>query len=134
MNYKTVGAVFYFALLLASSYGQDSPLISVQKAKTIIDTDSSVVIFDVSKGEAYANGHIENAIPLSRKELRNKKAPFKGLISTLEKTQIILKGKGVADNSRILLYDNDGNVESARVWWVLNYYNIKEYSVGGSRI
>lgn len=43
-------------------------------------------------------------------------------VATAAQTEEVLRGLGVNNDSRVILYDSQGGVLAARVWWVLWHY------------
>ena len=50
-------------------------------------------------------------------------------VATAEQTQDIMRGLGVNDGSRVVLYDSEGGLLATRVWWALWYHGFENAAV-----
>jgi thiosulfate/3-mercaptopyruvate sulfurtransferase len=73
----------------------------------------------------FLKGHIPGAININRSDVADQ---FSML---LDKKSIItmLSELGISTNSQLILYDDNGSVEAARIWWVLNFYGMKKLHI-----
>jgi thiosulfate/3-mercaptopyruvate sulfurtransferase len=104
-------------------YVQTDNIISPKDAKALLDKGENVVAVDIRKDVDYALGHIEGAVNIWRPDFEDKNAEVEGMAAPKEQVEKLLGEKVGADNkSTILLYDNAGEMDAARFWWMLDMY------------
>src|SRR5437868_5958139 len=82
--------------------------------------DPNVRIVDMRR-TGYAEGHVPGAVYLAPDAIREANDPptFLPSVSHFED----MMGKlGVADATRVIVYDERGGIYAARLWWILNYF------------
>jgi len=105
-------------------------LISVYQAKKWMDEKYPMTIFEVSKKEKYATGHLPNAIRLWRPDYENKvDYEYDGMMATKEQMEALLSKNGVVSDSKIVLYDTKGCVDAMRFRWILMLYGYDNIAV-----
>jgi thiosulfate/3-mercaptopyruvate sulfurtransferase len=73
--------------------------------------------------EDYAAGHIPNAVFVSvGGEMTNPEDSTKGQILTQDQLSALLSRLGVTPETTVVFYDASNNLQSARAYWVLKYY------------
>ena len=86
-----------------------------------------LVVIDARPQDAYDQGHIPGAvnIPPARleedRQLRSGAVVHK-LLGPAERAEQVFRQVGVDDDSWIVLYDEGGSSEAARLWWILDYF------------
>jgi thiosulfate/3-mercaptopyruvate sulfurtransferase len=105
--------------LLAATYAHPEQLVNTAWVAAHA-ADANVRVVDMRQG-GYADGHVPGAVYVSPVAIRDAKAPptflptpaaFEAMMSTL----------GIADGTRVVVYDERGGLFAARLWWILNYY------------
>lgn len=81
-----------------------------------------IKIIDFREREAFDLGHIPGAIPLWRSDIEDREAPVRGLIASREAMEDLLSGLGISSGDTLVIYDDRGGVNAARLWWVLQVY------------
>lgn len=89
-------------------------------AKIYLESDD-ILLIDARGREAYEKGHFEGAICLSPSNLVVSK-PTPATIAPKAKVERVLSGLGITNDSTIYIYDDNGGVSAARVWWTLKVY------------
>ncbi|CAN5695044.1 sulfurtransferase [soil metagenome] len=85
-------------------------------------SDPNIVIIDCDGYEAFdTRGHIPGAVGLPVHPYFRDVETGEG-VATAEQTETILRGLGVNQDSKVILYDSQGGLLASRVWWVLWYY------------
>ncbi|MBW8383195.1 MAG: sulfurtransferase, partial [Youngiibacter sp.] len=141
-KHKAVRIVF-LALVLMFSLSACSVDTTYPGTKNIVEASQvgkdylaggKVVVIDAREPEAYAKGHLKGAISLTPTEL-SVSTPVPGLIAPKSQIESILSAKGIANDSIIYVYDDNGGVYSGRVWWVLKVYGHENVMIinGGSK-
>lgn len=91
-----------------------------------------VVIVDMQKPEEYAKGHLKGAVNITLQNLVIS-TPVPNMLAPKEQIQTVLGTKGIGNDTTILIYDNNNNMEAARMFWTLQVYghqNMKVVSGG----
>ena len=99
--------------------------------------DSSVRLLEVGgNAEAFGEGHLPGASFLSMGRLSNPDDPVRGQIATAAQVSAAISGAGVGRDETLVLYDRQNNVQAARAYWVLKYYqhpDVRIYNGGALR-
>lgn len=97
---------------------------------------AGVVVIDARAKEDYDKGHLTGAVSLMPSELSTVE-PVPGMLLPKEDIEKILSSKGISNDSVLYIYDNNGGVNAARVWWTLKVYgheNVKVVNHGENGI
>ena len=70
----------------------------------------------------YAAGHIPGSVFLSMGALSDPDDAIQGQIATRDQVSAALSGIGVEPSQTVVLVDRQNNLQSARAYWVLKYY------------
>jgi thiosulfate/3-mercaptopyruvate sulfurtransferase len=101
----------------------------------VVDADSvhkilsyeRLVVIDTRPQDVYDAGHIPGAvnIPPARleedRQLRSGSVVHK-LLGPVERARQVFEQVGLEEDSKIVLYDEGGAPEAARLWWALDYF------------
>ena len=107
--------------LLAATYAHPEQLVETDwlAAHT---ADANVRIVDMRGQQgAFAAGHIPGAVSLSPVAIREADRPPTFLPTPAEFEASMAK-LGIADATRVIVYDERGGIYAARLWWILNYF------------
>jgi len=83
--------------------------------------DENVVIIDAQKSASYNKEHIENSVNISRADIVVNE-PVLSMLAPKEQIEEVLSRNGISNESKILIYDSNNNMDSARLWWTLRVY------------
>jgi thiosulfate/3-mercaptopyruvate sulfurtransferase len=83
-------------------------------------TDPAIRIVDI-RARGYADGHIPEAVFVDNNWIRNPKAP-PNFLPTPQEFEALMSKLGIANDTRVIVYDERGGIYAARLWWILNYY------------
>ena len=101
------------------------------KPEVLVDTawvqehleDPSVRLIHAGNAEDYAAGHIPGAVNVNvGQDMTNPEDSTKGQILTQDALSALLSQLGVTADTTVVFYDNNNNLQSARAYWVLKYY------------
>ena len=89
------------------------------------------VIFDVRPRSEYSEGHLPGAYQVDHDAW--KKAFGEG--EDVEGWSRRIGGRGIDAASRVVIYDDKGMKDAARIWWILRYFGVKDVRLlnGGIR-
>jgi thiosulfate/3-mercaptopyruvate sulfurtransferase len=90
-------------------------------AKHLDDPDLRIIDCDPAE-TSFTRAHIPGAVLLGVHPYL--KSP-EGVLPA-EQIEAIMRGLGVNNSSRVVLYDSMGSIMAARVWWVLWYYGFEQ--------
>lgn len=100
-------------------------LIDVEYLHSAIEDGNSYVLIGLQEKEEFAGKHIEGAINIRRADLESKAYPYGGMVASAEEIETLFGKLGIKSTDDIVIYDNKGEVDAARLWWVLTKYGHK---------
>ena len=80
--------------------------------------DDSLRLIDVRREEDYNQGHIPNAVNLPLASLLSGDSP--------ESAVKLVEGMGIADDTKVVVYDDTFGALASRVTWTLQYIGHKK--------
>ena len=87
------------------------------------------VLVDFRPTLDYGQGHIPNAINIWRSHIEDTSYAYPGMIPTKSQLEQLLSAKGVHSSDTLILYDDRGSCDAARLWWVLNFYGFHQTKI-----
>ena len=105
--------------LMASTYAHPEQLVDTGWVAAHA-ADADVRVVDMRQG-GYADGHVPGAVYVSPVAIRDAKAP-PTFLPTPAAFEEMMARLGIADATRVVVYDERGGLYAARLWWILNYY------------
>lgn len=103
------------------SYANPKALISPEELKSIMNK-KDLVIVDFRQPAKYTLEHIEGAVNAWRSEEENPDSPYGGIRATPEQFANFLESKGISNDSLVVIYDEKGDYDAARMWWIMVLY------------
>lgn len=138
MSFRNNLAVVVFMLLLSCKQGKEKQafpqednyaaseyLIEAEELLKILGKDPNLAIIDFRKPEEYAKGHIGGALNIWRTDIEDASFPYRGMMAKKEAVEDLLGGLGIKNKNFLVVYDDSGSTNSARLWWGLKNYNYK---------
>lgn len=116
------------ALKTPSGYYSTEHLVEVEALPSMLDI-SGVKIIDFRKKEAFQKGHIPGALPMWRTEIEDTTYPYGGMMASKEQMEALLSSLGIRNSDTILVYDDRGSCDAARLWWILANYNFNSVKI-----
>ncbi len=105
--------------LLAVTYAHPEQLVETDWVAAHA-ADAGVRIVDMRQN-GYAEGHIPGAVYLSPVAIRDAANP-PTFLPTAAAFEAMMARLGIADTTRVVVYDERGGIYAARLWWILNYF------------
>ena len=99
-------------------------LISSEELSEIIQQEN-IKLIDVQKNDAFAKEHIPGAINLWRSDFTDPTPPYNGVMATKAQMEQLFSQKGISNDDLLIIYDDNGLCEAARLWWILASYDVK---------
>ncbi|HSW35064.1 MAG TPA: rhodanese-like domain-containing protein [Candidatus Limnocylindrales bacterium] len=87
-----------------------------------------VVLVDMQAAEAYAAGHIEGAVNITLGEIVVNQ-PYPSLLAPAEQFAQVIGSRGIDNDTLIIIYDDNNNMDAARLWWSLRVYGHEQARV-----
>lgn len=126
-RWKTALALFMLAamacVLTACSthdYGESGQKIIPASSLATYIGKEDVVIVDMQSAEAYAAGHVEGAVNITREDIVIS-VPVANTLTSKNKIQTLLGEKGIGNDTVVVAYDND-KMNAARFFWTMLMY------------
>jgi thiosulfate/3-mercaptopyruvate sulfurtransferase len=127
MNSKNNILGIAILLLMASCTKNEAPkasLIGIEAFKEL-SKKNTVKIIDFRKLEVYNKGHIKNSIHIWRTDIEDHSFPYGGMKASKKQLETLFSKLGIEKEDTLLIFDDKGLCDAARLWWVLQYYNFK---------
>jgi len=113
-----------------SEYASTRYLIGAEQLADEMKTDADLVVIDVRKPDQYfETGHIPGAINLWRSDIESDNYDYRGMMASRDQMERLLSDIGCSPISKIVMYDNQCNVDAARLWWILMHYGHDEMAL-----
>ena len=118
-------------------YARPELLASTEWLAEHID-DPNVRVVDCDGFDPYLRAHIKNAVGIRvHHYIKHPNYPTAQteypLVAEPDVMKALMEDMGIGDDTLVVAYDNSGSLNSARFWWVLNYYghtNVKVLNGG----
>ena len=81
-------------------------------------------IIDIRNVEAFSKGHLPGALQISRKDMEYTGDTLPGMRAGASQMAELLSKKGIEEGNWVVLYDDRGNAEAARLWCILKGYGM----------
>ncbi|MEN8788207.1 MAG: sulfurtransferase [Flavobacteriaceae bacterium] len=107
---------------------RQAPLIEVEDLQNKMGK-SDVIVIDMRKPEYYMEGHIEGAVNIWRDQLEDSSYPYGGMMATKDSIESLLSQLGISNRHSLVIYDDRGCPDAARLWWLLKFYNFEKVSL-----
>ncbi|EOD01220.1 sulfurtransferase [Caldisalinibacter kiritimatiensis] len=106
-------------------------IIDAKEAINLFNQEN-VIIVDAQHPDAYSVRHVENSVNISRGDIVVSE-PVPNLLAPKSQIEELMSSRGISNDSIVVIYDNNKNMDSARLWWTLKVYgheNVKVVSGG----
>jgi thiosulfate/3-mercaptopyruvate sulfurtransferase len=90
--------------------------------------DNGLVVVDARPADAYAKGHLPNAVSLPVTDTFDPDQK-KNFPDTKAKLEALFGSHGIGDSTQVVVYDNGKETPAARLFWTLEYSGHKHVSV-----
>lgn len=112
---------------ISSTGEQGKDIISAEEAKQLL-SEEGVVLVDAQKSSVYKKGHLVGAVNISRGDIVVL-GPFPNMLAPKEKVEKVLGDRGIMNDTLVIIYDDNSNMDSARLWWTLKVYGHEKMKV-----
>ncbi len=114
---------------LLKSVDQLVDAIGYQDAQAELGGPETLRIIDVRSADAFAEGHVPNAINIPADLLSDAHAPVRGSLRPNAELADILGRRGVGPENEIVIYDDRGGFHAAQLFWLLEYFGHTQVSL-----
>ena len=134
---KTFLALMLAVLLILATgcasydYAETGQYIVTAK-KALAMAQSGAILVDVQSAEDYAAGHIAGAVSVPMAALTVSE-PYENMLPDAAQIEKVMGAAGLTEADTLLVYDNNANMQAARVQWTLNMFgnfNVRVVSGG----
>ncbi|MFW5794591.1 MAG: sulfurtransferase [Bacillota bacterium] len=105
--------------------GQD--IISAEEALNIAE-EENVVLVDAQKSGDYEEQHLENAVNIGRNDFTTF-GSFPNMLVSASKFEELMGENGISNDSKVIVYDNNDNMDAARLMWTLHVFGHEDVQV-----
>lgn len=95
-------------------------IISAGEARELLAGDA-VVLVDARPFMDYRESHVEGAVNISRADIVVMQ-PYPNLVAPAEQIEAVMGSRGISNDTLVVVYDDNNNMDSARLWWTLKAY------------
>ncbi|MEP2935205.1 MAG: rhodanese-like domain-containing protein [Gilvibacter sp.] len=89
-----------------------------------IENSTSLKIIDFRKPALYAKEHIKGAVNIWRSHIEDSSYAYGGMMASKQQLEALFSGLGISDKHTLIIYDDNGLCDAARLWWILQNYDI----------
>jgi len=112
-------------VLLLSACGPDfaesgNSIIDANEAAELIG-QAGIVVVDTQAANFYQMEHVEGAVNISRADIVVSE-PYPNLVGTKAQIEAVLGSNGISNDTTVVIYDTNKNMDSARLWWTMKAY------------
>jgi len=106
----------------------NSPLVEVELLSEALEL-TNLKIIDFRRKEHYSIGHIPNAIQIWRDDIEDASYPYQGMMAKKEEIEKLFSKLGINNTDLLVIYDDKGSCDAARLWWVLKSYGFNNSKI-----
>lgn len=99
-----------------------------EKNMDIVDADEALelvedgaLLVDVQDFLRYNRAHVAGAVNVSRADIVIN-YPIPGIVAPPEQIEDVMSYVGIGPDTLVIAYDDNANMDAARLWWTLKYY------------
>lgn len=104
-----------------------SEIIDAKDALKLIN-EENVVFIDAQNSEGYLQKHIKGSVNISRSDIVISE-PVPNLLASGDQIEAVMSKNGIANDSTVVIYDNNNNMDAARLWWTMKVYSHESLKV-----
>ena len=118
-----LGAVLTLAALFVGCHPEEQTgeyIIDAEDAIALLQSENTVLV-DTQESSAYREAHCAGAVNISRANIVVNK-PYPNMLAPAGQMEQILSARGISEDSMLIIYDTNKNMDAARLWWSLLVY------------
>ncbi|MBN2616428.1 MAG: sulfurtransferase [Bacteroidales bacterium] len=121
---KSIKYLVIGSLLLFISNFSNAQVISATEFMKMYKSDKNLKVIDAGKSNVYNAFHIKNAVNIPHATLY-KTGPVPALILGSAELAKIMGNHGISETNTLVVYDENSQKYSSRVYWILKYLGVK---------
>jgi thiosulfate/3-mercaptopyruvate sulfurtransferase len=102
------------------SNSQSSRIISARQLISLDNSNTPIILIDLSSNPVFSRQHIPGAVWLDFKALVNSRPPVMGLLPGLEQLSKTLGHSGIRPEHHVIAYDDENGLKACRLLWTLD--------------
>ena len=115
---------FSLSSAAAQNFSNPELLISAAELNSLIESENpDLRIIDVRNSAKYLLGHLPDAVQVWGDDFSNPQGWVPGLRAKPEEFAAVMQEKGVNNDSKIIVYDDNNGPWSARLWWIFRVFD-----------
>src|SRR6056297_3638741 len=110
-------------------------IITPSEALELAENDN-VVLVDARTEVEYESYHVKGAVCIPRNAIVTDR-PYPNMLAPKVRIENVMSGRGISNDTLVLVYDNNNNMDASRLWWTLLVYgheNVKIINGGVNAI
>lgn len=115
-----IAALFLVSCGPAPQGETGTEIISADDALTMAQEDG-VVLVDARTAIDYRKGFVPDAVNVSRADIVIN-TPVSNMLAPPEQIEAVMSSRGISNDTMVVVYDDNKNMDSARLWWTLKVY------------
>ncbi len=126
MSVRVTALILILSALLLVSCGPKpagetgTEIISAEEALAMVDGDN-VVLVDARGTLDYRKGFVPGAVSISRADIVIN-TPVNNMLAPQQQIEAVMSSRGISNDTMVVIYDDNKNMDSARLWWTLKVY------------
>ncbi|MFD2564410.1 sulfurtransferase [Aquimarina rubra] len=105
-------------------YYSSKHLIEAEELVLVFEKENIKVI-DFRKEQDYTKEHISGAINIWRTDIEDNSYPYRGMMAKRQQIEALFSRLGITNTDTLILYDDRGVCDAARLWWILKNYDFE---------
>lgn len=101
---------------------EPTALVEVEALGDLAMEVGGMVLVDMRPRSEYASGHIPGSVNIWRSDIERRDLSYGGMAMTKDSLELLLGAKGISGDARVVVYDDKGCVDAARLWWIMKLY------------
>lgn len=81
---------------------------------------------EISRPEVFNTVHMEGAINFWRPQISNNSIAYNGMRIAQSELEVLLSEHGIKNSDTLVVYDQKGNADAARFWWLMQLYGFDQ--------
>lgn len=96
-------------------------IVGAAEALELINGGDDVVLVDARPTLEYRETHVEAAVSIARADIVVM-TPVPNLLAPAQQIERVMGSRGISNDTLVVIYDDNNNMDSARLWWTLKIY------------
>lgn len=124
---KVIAGSLTVLLLLLSitgcghNYAETGTVIISGKDAVKLIGSADTVLVDAQKATSYAKEHVAGAVNIERNAIVVTKQVV-NMLAPAEVVEEVMSSRGIGNDTQVIIYDDNNNMDAARLWWTLLAY------------